>query len=65
MNFEMLFHLPFILIIAFMVYGLSYKIRDRGMAAFLYYTLLIVASTIIYFIIILVFTYIATESSPF
>ena len=65
MNLEMLFHLPFILIIAFLIYALSYKIRNNGMSAFLYYILLLITSTVIYFIIFAAFVYIATANSPF
>ncbi len=65
MNFEMLFHLPFIFIIALLVYWLSHKIRDSIMSAFLYYTLLFAASIIIYLVLFVGLVYITTESSSF
>jgi hypothetical protein len=65
MNFELVFHLPFILIIAYMVHRLSYEIRDRGMNKLLYYSLLFVVSTIIYLVLFTGLVILTTERSPF
>jgi hypothetical protein len=64
MNLEMLFHVPFIIIMAVIIYSLSHKVR-KGMNPFLYYLLLFVISTIVYLMLIAFLVYITVESSPF
>jgi hypothetical protein len=65
MNLEMLFHVPFILFIAIIIYSISGKLRKGTISSIWYYLLLLLVSAVVYLILVALLVLITVERSPF
>jgi len=53
MSWDSLYHLPFILMLALLVHAFAGKLLEKGLKQKVYYPLLILTSTVFYFLIFL------------
>ena len=51
MSWDLLFHLPFIMMVAFFIHAFSGKMLDKGVSVKVYYPLLILVSVGLYLLI--------------